>query len=145
MKPVVEMLEQAREFFNMPQFVKDSMCPYQPTMEIGYSHVQKQAKEFFAVPPSSWICFSAFPARNSFSVQVRLKPDGESMETNGAELISDEYQCKRVLRCLVVKMFIALICTCSFGRRQLSILGENRQGLSHVHSPGKCIDLNKSP
>jgi len=45
----VEMYGQAREFFGLPQYFKDSVCPYRPSLEIGYSHVRHLAKEFFAV------------------------------------------------------------------------------------------------
>ncbi|ELR13953.1 uncharacterized protein ACA1_365010 [Acanthamoeba castellanii str. Neff] len=68
---LVEMYGQAREFFGLPEYFKDSVCPYRPSLEIGYSHVRHLAKEFFA---------------------VRLTADGQSIETNGAELIPDEYQ-----------------------------------------------------
>ncbi len=46
---LVEMYGQAREFFGLPQYFKDSVCPYRPSLEIGYSHVRHLAKEFFAV------------------------------------------------------------------------------------------------
>jgi hypothetical protein len=45
----VEMYGQAREFFGLPEYFKDSVCPYRPSLEIGYSHVRHLAKEFFAV------------------------------------------------------------------------------------------------
>jgi hypothetical protein len=48
-KCLVAMYDQAQEFFALPQYFKDSVCPYQPALEIGYSHVPRLAKEFFAV------------------------------------------------------------------------------------------------
>jgi hypothetical protein len=51
---LVEMYGQAREFFSLPQYFKDSVCPYRPSLEIGYSHVRHLAKEFFAVRTHAW-------------------------------------------------------------------------------------------